>query len=79
MLRGQEDYAFNLSEYMVMLDKPLGLAVALDPVSGEVGVVVLYSSTKGQAVSILLPVSTCRLLCKMSRRDLLLQTASSSK
>ena len=30
------EHSFNLSEYMVVLDKPIGLTLAQDPISGQV-------------------------------------------
>jgi hypothetical protein len=45
VLRYSGELAFNLSEYMVVLDKPLGLTLAPDPVTGQVGQVgVLHES-----------------------------------
>ncbi len=31
-----DELGFNLDEYMVVLDKPLGLTLAPDPVTGQV-------------------------------------------
>lgn len=36
MFRYTGEHNFNLSEYLVVLDKPIGLVLAPDPVTGQV-------------------------------------------